>query len=188
MKSIDLSSIDLNLLVVFEAIFETQGVTTAAQALHLGQPAVSAALGRLRVLFADELFIRIGREMQPTAKALHLAPEIAAALQQIRQTLEASQTFDPTTSERTFVIGISDYASAVILPKLLTHCQQAAPGLDFRLKSFDKDQVEVMLEQREIAVAIGTFQTVPRQILQCLLMQETFVGICRQNHPAIAQW
>lgn len=100
MGLIDLSAIDLNLLVAFEALFEERSVTAAATRLYLGQPAMSAALGRLRILFQDELFIRIGRQMQPTAKALEVAQGIKAALQQIRQTLETSQIFDSTIAIR----------------------------------------------------------------------------------------
>lgn len=186
MKSISLASVDLNLLVAFEAIFEEKSVTAAAGRLHLGQPAMSAALGRLRSLFDDELFIRMGRNMQPTAKAIALAPEITAALNQIRHTLESSQSFDPATSEYSFTLAGSDYISSVVLPKLLNHCQQSAPGIDLRLISFEKNEIAALLEQQTIAIALGTFQPPPRQTLQTPLMEEHFVGICRKEHPAIA--
>lgn len=179
MGLIDLSSIDLNLLVAFEVLFEERSVTAAAQRLYLGQPATSAALGRLRTLFQDELFIRIGREMQPTAKALEIAPSISVALQQIRQTLESSRTFDPKTSQHTFAIGSSDYTSYVVVPKLLEVCRQVAPNINFRLIGFEKDGVGDLLEQREIDVALGLFQDPPRQSIQMPLFQEHFVGICR---------
>jgi hypothetical protein len=73
MKSIDLSAVDLNLLVAFEALYAEQSVTAAAQRLHVGQPVMSASLGRLRSLFADDLFVRVGRAMRPTAKADEIA-------------------------------------------------------------------------------------------------------------------
>jgi DNA-binding transcriptional LysR family regulator len=183
MKSIDIASIDLNLLVAFEALFEEQSVTAAAQRLHLGQPAMSASLSRLRQLFDDELFIRVGREMKPTTKALEIVPGISLALRQIRQTLEASQTFDPVRSQRVMAIGSSDYTSSILLPKLLDRCRDA-PGIDFRLVNYEKDEIEDLLEQRVIDVAIGTFQSLPRQAYQLPLMQERFVGICRKGHPA----
>ncbi|MBH8551258.1 LysR family transcriptional regulator [Nostocaceae cyanobacterium CENA357] len=187
MALIDLSSVDLNLLVAFEVLFEERSVTVAAQRLYLGQPAMSAALGRLRLLFQDELFIRMGREMQPTARAIEIAPGIVIALQQIRQTLETSQTFDPTTSKRTFAIGSSDYTSYVVVPKLLEVCRQTAPGIDFRLIGFEKDCVGELLEQREIDIALGVFQNPPRQTIQLPLFPEQFVGISRRGHPAITQ-
>ncbi|OUL17611.1 LysR family transcriptional regulator [Nostoc sp. RF31YmG] len=187
MGLIDLSAIDLNLLVAFEALFEEKSVTAAATRLYLGQPAMSAALGRLRTLFQDELFIRIGREMQPTAKALEIAPGIRVALQQIRQTLEASQTFDPTSSKSTFTIGSSDYTSYVVMPMLLEICRRIAPSINFRLIGFAKDFVGELLEQREIDLALGVFQDPPRQTMQMPLFPEHFVGICRRGHPIISE-
>lgn len=92
MKSINLAALDLNLLVAFEALIELHSVTKAAEQLQIGQPAMSASLQRLRVLFEDELFVRLGREMQPTLKAQAIAPSILAALHQIRQAVELSQT------------------------------------------------------------------------------------------------
>ncbi|MBD2495407.1 LysR family transcriptional regulator [Nostoc sp. FACHB-280] len=187
MGLIDLSAVDLNLLVAFEALFEEKSVTAAATRLYLGQPAMSAALGRLRTLFQDDLFIRIGREMQPTAKAVAIAPDIKAALQQIRQTLAASQTFDATTSQNTFTIGSSDYSSYVVMPKLLQVCHQIAPKINFRLIGFAKDSVGELLENQEIDLALGVFQNPPRQTIQMPLFTEHFVGICRRGHPVISQ-
>jgi DNA-binding transcriptional LysR family regulator len=187
MPLMNLAALDLNLLVVFEAIYREQSVTAAAHHLHLGQPAVSAALGRLRQVFNDELFIRIGRSIQPTAKAHELAPGIGAALQQIRFTLESSQTFDPATTQQSFAIGSSDYTSAVIGAALLHHCDQHAPAIDFRTISYEKDRVEALLEQRQMVIALGTFQDLPRQTLHCPLMQEHFVGIARKHHPALRE-
>ncbi|YAF96911.1 MAG: LysR family transcriptional regulator [Nodularia sp. CChRGM 3473] len=187
MGLIDLSAIDLNLLVAFEVLFEERSVTAAAQRLYLGQPAMSAALARLRLLFQDELFIRIGREMQPTAKALEIAPGIRDALQQIRQTLAASQIFNPATSKSTFTIGSSDYTSYVVMPKVLELCRQIAPNIDFRLIGFAKDCVGELLEQREIDIALGVFQNPPKQTIQMPLFAEHFVGICRRGHPIMTQ-
>ena len=187
MKSIDLSAIDLNLLVAFEALFEKRSVTLAAQSLHLGQPAMSAALARLRGVLEDELFIRVGREMQPTSKALEIAPGILAALNQIRQVLETSQVFDCKTSSRRFAIGSPDYTSYVMLPSLLEFCAQNAPQLDFRLIGYEKNSVGELLEQRAIDVVLGVFPTPPPQTHHLALFQDHFVGIARQGHPAIDQ-
>lgn len=186
MKSIDLSSIDLNLVVAFEALFEERSVTLAAQKLHLGQPAMSAALGRLRGVFEDELFIRIGKEMQPTSKALEIAPGLLSALDQIRQTLGASQIFDPRVSSHQFAIGSSDYTSYVMLPPLLEFCRQNAPQLNLRLIGYEKDSVGNLLEQEIIDVALGVFPKPPQQTHHIALFEEHFVGIARHAHPAIA--
>jgi DNA-binding transcriptional LysR family regulator len=187
MKSIELAQIDLNLLVAFEAIFEERSVTVAAQRIYLGQPAMSAALGRLRTLFNDELFIRVGREMRPTAKAQAIAPGIFAALHQVRQTLQSNQSFVPESDSHSFAIGSSDYMSFLLLPKLITHCQETAPHLNFRMIEFEKDLVGDLLEKGTVDLAIGVFPQPPRQSLCLPLFEEYFVGIARRNHPALTQ-
>ena len=127
----NLAAINLNLLVAFEALLEQRSITKAADQLQMGQPAMSAALSRLRVLFEDELFVRLGRQMQPTLKAQTIALGILAALQQIRQTVTPSPAFEPTSSDRTFAIGSSDYSSFVLVPLLLEFSHQAAPSISF---------------------------------------------------------
>ncbi|GAP98005.1 LysR family transcriptional regulator [Leptolyngbya sp. NIES-2104] len=185
MRSIELSEVDLNLLVAFEALFEEHSVTAAAQRLYLGQPAMSAALGRLRGLFNDELFLRVGREMQPTSKAIAIAPGIFAALHQIRQTLQTSQAFDPASDQRDFAIGSTDYTSFVVVPKLIAYCCQIAPKLNFRMIGFEKDSVGELLEKSAADLALGVFPNPPRQMTCTPLFQEHFVGIARRNHPAM---
>ncbi|MBI4780413.1 MAG: LysR family transcriptional regulator [Oscillatoriophycideae cyanobacterium NC_groundwater_1537_Pr4_S-0.65um_50_18] len=187
MKSISLAAIDLNLLVAFEALLEQSSVTKAAEQLQIGQPAMSAALSRLRLLFEDELFVRLGRQMQPTRKAQAIAPSIFAALQQIRQTLTSSQAFEPASSDRTFAIGSSDYTSFVLVPPLLALSQQTAPSINFRMIGFEKDSLEDLLAQGAIDVALGVFPHPPRQTQGQPIFEERFVGIARQGHPALEQ-
>jgi DNA-binding transcriptional LysR family regulator len=187
MKSINLAAIDLNLLVAFEALFKQGSVTKAAEQLQIGQPAMSAALSRLRTLFEDELFVRLGRQMQPTFKAQAIAPGILAALQQIRQTVTSSQVFEPASSDRMFAIGSSDYTSFVLVPPLLEFSHQIAPSLNFRMIGFEKDTVGDLLEQRAIDVALGVFSNPPRQTDWEPIFEERFVGIARQGHPDLRQ-
>jgi len=187
MKSINLAAIDLNLLVAFEALLEQRSVTKAAEQLQIGQPAMSAALSRLRILFEDELFVRLGRQMQPTLKAQTIAPGILAALQQIRQTVTASQSFDPSSSNRTFAIGSSDYTSIVLMPPLLKFSHQTAPSINFQMIGFEKDNVGDLLEQGVIDLALGVFPAPPRQTQWEPIFEERFVGIARQGHPAVKQ-
>lgn len=183
----NLAAIDLNLLVAFEALLDQHSVTRAAEALHIGQPAMSAALGRLRILFEDELFVRLGRQMQPTLKAQAIAPGILTALQQIRQAVNASQSFQPSSSDRTFAIGSSDYTSVVLMPPLLEFSHQIAPSINFQMIGFEKDSVGDLLEQGAIDVALGVFPDPPRQTQCEAIFEERFVGIARQGHPALKQ-
>lgn len=185
MKSINLAAIDLNLLVAFEALMEQRSVTKAAEKLQIGQPAMSASLNRLRVVFEDDLFVRLGRQMHPTVKAQAISPSILAALQQIRQTIASSQSFNATDSDRTFNIGSSDYSSFAIVPPLLQFCQQNAPFINLNTIGFEKDGVGDLLEHGMIDVALGVFPNPPRQTQLEPIFQERFVGIVRQGHPAL---
>ncbi len=186
-KPFDLAAIDLNLLVAFKALFDQQSVTAAAAQLNIGQPAMSAALSRLRILFDDPLFIRMGRQMQPTLKAQAIAPGILSALHQLQHTLTASQAFDPATSTRSFALGSSDYTSFILMPPLLDFVSRSAPGINFQLIGYEKDSVDTLLKQGEIDLALGVFGDPSPQVHRDPLFQEEFIGIARRNHPALSQ-
>ncbi|MEO1131670.1 MAG: LysR family transcriptional regulator [Cyanobacteria bacterium J06639_1] len=180
-----MADIDLNLLVAFLAIYEERSVTGAAKRVFLGQPAMSAALGRLRSLFDDDLFVRIGRTMQPTRKAEAIAPDIRDILDRVEGVFRASQTFDPATTQCDIAIAGSDYSSVVIVPKLLAYCATAAPGLNVRLVSYEKDNVGPLLDSGAVEVAFGVFAEPPRQTDIEPLFEEHLVGIVRKGHPAL---
>ncbi len=106
---LNLAAIDLNLLVVFDALFSERHVTRAGQKVGLSQPATSNALARLRDLFEDELFVRTPEGMQPTPRAIALEVPIRQVLLQIQSALVSEAPFEPATSERVFTLGMSDY-------------------------------------------------------------------------------
>src|SRR5690349_9409488 len=103
----NLRSFDLNLLIAFDALISEGSVTKAAQRLKIQQPAMSHSLSTLRVLLQDELCIRVGQVMQPTAKARSLAVPVRQALRQAQLALSGGEAFDPATEERTFRIGMT---------------------------------------------------------------------------------
>ncbi|WP_035986242.1 LysR family transcriptional regulator [Leptolyngbya sp. KIOST-1] len=181
----DLSAIDLNLLVAFEALHAERSVTGAAQRIHVGQPAMSAALGRLRSLLGDDLFVRVGREMKPTAKADAIAPQVAAALDTIRAALAAFPTFSPANSRQVFTLAASDYFASLVVPKLLELLSNQAPFIDLRFITVEKESFVELLEGGVIDVALGTFAQLPNHILKENLLSERFVGVCRGGHPAL---
>ena len=118
----NLAAVDLNLLVAFEALMEERNVTRAGQRVGLTQPSMSSALTRLRALFADDLFVRTGSGMQPTAKALSLARPISEALGQIRGVFEPGSAFEPARAQRRFSIAVTDYGDLIIVPPLVRRC------------------------------------------------------------------
>ncbi|MFH7243240.1 MAG: LysR family transcriptional regulator [Spirulina sp.] len=185
MKSIELGAVDLNLLVAFEALYIHQSVTLAARHIHIGQPAMSAALGRLRALFGNELFVRVGREMKPTSRAVEIAPQVISALDTIRATLADPQTFDPASSQKTFTVATSDYFASMILPVLLDILSHQAPLINLRFLPVEKESLVKSIENDKVDVAVGTFDDLPPYILQQTLLSEKFVGIARSGHSAL---
>src|SRR5262245_54008298 len=130
MHEIDLKRLDLNLLIVFEAIMRERHIGRAAEALRLTQPAVSHALGRLRHAFGDRLFMRHARGVHPTPRAEQLAAMIAPALEILRTTLGARQNFEPGKIKREVNVGVSDYVAFTLFPPLTARLQKIAPGFD----------------------------------------------------------
>lgn len=122
----DLRRVDLNLLIVFETLMHERSVTRAAEKLFLGQPAISAALSRLRTLFDDPLFVRTGRSMEPTARAQEIFAHLSPALDSISTAMSRASEFDPATSTAVFRIGLSDDVEFGLLPPLLRRLRAGA--------------------------------------------------------------
>lgn len=131
---VDLARVDLNLLVVLDALLKERHVTRAAARLGLSQSAASHALSRLRAHFDDPLLVRDRSLLVPTERALGIAEPLAQALGSLAAALTQPVAFDPLTTRRTFVIGAADYGQFVLLPPLLERLREAAPGLDLDVR------------------------------------------------------
>jgi DNA-binding transcriptional LysR family regulator len=181
----NLAGIDLNLLVVFDALMTERQVTRAGERIGLSQPATSNALARLRNLTEDELFVRSSGGLHPTPVAVALARQIQPALNQIQTALSPAQPFDPMTSDRVFSIGMSDYVEFVLLPRLLEKLETTAPHVKIQVRSGNRQQSLTLLDSGEIDLMCGLF---PKKIAwheEQLLFQEQFVCVCRRDHPLI---
>ncbi len=183
----NLSSVDLNLLVVFEALYQTRNVTVAGQRLNRAQPSVSNALARLRTLFDDPLFIRSGGSMMPTARTHQLMPQIQPVLEQIHQALRPPTRFDPATaSQHRFRLAAGDYADITLLPAIISRLRQDAPGIDIRVSRLDRRTVVQQLERGEIDVALGGHLEATEGMLVQSLFNESFTCIASRHHPKLA--
>ncbi len=138
-----LDNFDLNLLVAFNVLMEERSVTAAARRLNITQPAMSAALKRLRNSFQDELLVQNGKKMFPTPHALALAPEVDATLIRFRSLIATGTVFDPRTSKRQFKIVTSDFITTVLLVPLIRTLHEEAPGirLDLTLPTPDTSEL-----------------------------------------------
>jgi len=187
----DLHGTDLNLLVAFDALMAERSVTRAGTRIGRTQPAMSAALSRLRLLLGDELFVRGPSGLQPTPRAMDLAEPLGRALADIQRTLAFTQAFDARSSTLSFNLGLSEHPTFVLLPRLVERLRDVAPGITLRIRSFiARDEAVAMLDAGEVDLAIGVPPTAAAgRILTRPLFDERFVCIIRQGHPAAdAQW
>jgi DNA-binding transcriptional LysR family regulator len=181
----DLHGIDLNLLVAFDALSAERNVTRAGKRIGRTQPAMSAALTRLRTLLQDELFVRSANGLQPTPRAIELAGPISIALGEIQRTLEFTQGFDPARSTMSFSLGLSDHAQSVVLPRLLSIVSKRAPDVDLKIHGYSgRDDAIRILDAGDADMVVGIPPTQTARILSARLFQERLVCILRKDHPA----
>lgn len=175
----DFHGIDLNLLVAFDALMSERNVTRAAIQVGVSQPAMSAALSRLRTLLGDPLFQRSADGLLPTARARDLAAPIAQALQQIEAAMVRQPAFHPETASLTFRLGLQDYPTLVLLPALLEALEKSMPGVSLNVLAFnDRDAAVDLLDAGMIDVAIGVLPgNTDGRILTRPLLRDEFVTI-----------
>ena len=180
--TMNIRTIDLNLLRVLDALLDTRSVTRAAERLGLTQPAVSGLLTRLREAFDDPLFIRQQRGMLATPRAEALAAPVKALLAEI-ETLFAPEAFLPDRAEMTVRIGATDYAQRVILLPLLRRLRREAPGVRLSVQPVDTTRFPAMLADGRLDMALVTPQMAPDSLRARHLFDETYVVTMRDGHP-----
>ncbi|KFJ92845.1 LysR family transcriptional regulator [Pseudomonas sp. 1-7] len=157
----DLRRVDLNLLVIFEALMFEKNLTRAAEKLFLGQPAVSAALARLRDLFDDPLLVRNGRTYEPTARALAILKELQPAMDTISCAVSRAREFNPANNRDTFRIGLSDDAEFGLFPALLNQIREEAPEVVIVVRRVNFLLMSSMLASGEISVGVSFTTDLP---------------------------
>lgn len=172
-KMNNLAGIDLNLLVVLDALLAERHVSRAAVRLNKSQPAVSHALARLRDLFNDPLLVRHGGRLEPTIRALEIAPRLAEAMGRMRSLL-TPVGFDPATERHVFRVAMSDYGAAVLLPRLMATLRVEAPHVDLIVNQASREVMASQVTDGEIDLALGVFPTHGEGIRSSLLFRESF--------------
>jgi DNA-binding transcriptional LysR family regulator len=177
---------DLNLLRVFDAVWRHGHLGLASEELELSQPAVSHSLKRLRERIGDPLFVKVSNGMQPTARAVHLAPVIQSVLASIREQVLAAPAFDPKSARRSFSIAMSDVGEMAFLPKLLGRLMSEAPSVDVRSISMRHRDLATALQRGDVDLAIGYFPDIAgSDLLQQRLFRHGFVCLVRAGHPEV---
>lgn len=184
----DIRSLDLNLLVVFDAMLKHQNVTKAAEAVKLSQPAMSAAISRLRKLFDDPLFVRTGAGMAPTPKALALSPSIRLVVQTIQSDILLPKSFDPSRSDHTFTLVTPDIAEVNFLPRLLSTLAEKSPHISLKTLAMPREAAANSLETGSAEMAIGYFPDLHKAgFFQQKLISSSHVCLIRKKHPDVGE-
>lgn len=179
----NLKDIDLNLLVIFQQLLQERRVSAVAVNLGLTQPTVSNALNRLRQQLGDELFLRTSKGMEPTAYAMQLAEPIGYALSSIQETLNQTTRFDPQTSQRKFIVGMSDIGEIYFLPTLMKLFAQIAPGISLSTIRTTGASLADDMEAGRVDMSVGWLPHLKSGFFQRRLFVQQYVCMFRRGHP-----
>lgn len=179
------NGLDLNLLLALQVLLEERNVTRAARRLNISQPAMSAALARLRDYFQDDLLVIQGKQMHPTAQAQSLADPVRRMLADLDSLLTSAATFDPTTTQRTFRVVASDYITASVIGSLTRRLADTAPRVRLEIMLPCEEAAQLVMEgQADLTITPEDFRD-PDQPAE-LLCEERQMVIAWQGNPALA--
>lgn len=183
MNLMHVRNVDLNLLVIFEAVYRHGNATLAARELGLTQPAISHAIRRLRAVYGDPLFVRSKGGMKATIRADQIAPSVQKALRGINQTFETK--FDPGTLDRAFRIGLVGYTAFFLLPNLIERIQLNAPNVSVMVDPLALSEVSRGVSGGDVDFAIGLVGKKQRGCAITALFSDGYRYIARQDHPVV---
>lgn len=185
---VNLRAVDLNLLPIFEAVYEERNLTTAALRLSMSQPAVSNAVARLRAVFNDDLFVRHGRgvSLTPTADAVYA--KLHDALSTVRDSVSESRGFDPKSSTRSFFISVAHPLGPFLAMRLRERLAVSAPGVKvlFSTRSRPVEQAQALLDGRFDA-AVDWLVPERKRFSEITLFEDAIVAVARQDNPAASK-
>ncbi|MCB1397480.1 MAG: LysR family transcriptional regulator [Rhodobacteraceae bacterium] len=182
-----ISRTDLNLFVVFEAIYAQGGVTRAAEVLNLSQPTISHALARLRERVGDPLFVRHGQKLVPTPLAQQMIGPVREALRLFERTLGALDGFDPAHARLDFVVGMRSLMESTYFLPLVLALGDHAPGVSITSTGFDRRRLEPTLAAGELNAVIDVFLPLSDAIRREHLGESRSVVVMRRGHPLAEQ-
>jgi DNA-binding transcriptional LysR family regulator len=181
----NLKTIDLNLLVAFDALMAERHVSRAAEKLGMTQSALSHALKRLRVVFGDPLLRRGPRGMEPTERALSLREPVKAILAEIQSVVSTRIVFDPATTQRIFKLSMSDAMNMEALPLIVRNLRKVAPNIDLLVSTSGPREACARILNDEVELAVGVFPHVPPEIMRRELYRDVLVCVADKNNPRL---
>jgi DNA-binding transcriptional LysR family regulator len=178
----NLRSIDLNLLVVLDALVEERSVRRTASRIGLSQSATSHALERLRKFLDDELLVRTSTGMEPTPRALELAAPVRLALEEIQGALAAPR-FDPAREQRLFTVAIETYETIVVLPHVIDLFRTEARGLKLSARTGPVQDILTGIDQGRVDLGVGLFSELSDRFMTCRLLSDRYICAMWADHP-----
>ncbi|GGH91868.1 LysR family transcriptional regulator [Pseudomonas fluvialis] len=179
----NLNKVDLNLFIVFDAIYSEANLTRAGQIVGITQPAVSNALARLRETFNDPLFVRTAQGMVPTPMAQNIIGPVRNALQLLRVSVQESRTFNPQQANKTYRISMTDLSEAVILPPLFQRLRRQAPLVSIESMLARRRETTKELAAGRLDFAVDAPLNTDPQVRHVKLMEDRYVCALRPGHP-----
>ncbi|MCY0966384.1 LysR family transcriptional regulator [Parathalassolituus penaei] len=195
-------NLDLNLIRTFVVMYETRSTTLCAEKLCVTQPSVSYALGKLREIFNDRLFVRARGGMEPTELARQIFEDLSHSMAQIESTVENARGFVAAKSHRQFTIALTDLGEIVQLPLILARLQQQAPNISLKVVNVEIDQIKDWLYSSKVDAVICTAQIIDAKIKKRVIFQDHYVclaaagqqpmtidldGFCNAQHVQISR-
>ncbi len=179
----NLRSLDLNLLVVFDAVMDSRSVTVAASRLNMAQPSISHALRRLRDALKDDLFIRTPEGMIPTPKAERLGGGIREALAGLREAIEEKSAFIPAQAERRFVLAMNNHATLTLAAPLIAAVAAEAPGILLDIRPSGSRNVLEELDRGDVDLVVGGTANDNERFRRRVFVEDRYVAVIRKSHP-----
>ncbi len=183
----NISKIDLNLLIYLDVLLREKNVTRAASQLNITQPAMSNGLKRLRTLFNDPILVRTSDGMVPTERARSLSPVIRKILLELEEALQGEEEFNEQHSQRVFRIMASDYAASTLLPGLLRKINQVAPNVIIDIMT-PSDVNFHDVEAGKIDMAINRFDELPQSFHQKTIWRDTFSCLLSGDNEVVTKF
>lgn len=177
--------VDLNLIRVFVAVYETGSLSAAALRLHVSQPSVSYSVARLRDLLAESLFTRTRQGMTPTFFATQIYPTFRKAISDIEGTIETAQSFNPALSTHRFRLAMSDVGETFFLPHIMRYLQHHAPDIEIEIIEVEINRLEEWLNTGKIDAAIGNRGHASIDSAATVLFADKYVCLVRNHHARI---
>jgi DNA-binding transcriptional LysR family regulator len=180
-----IETFDLNLLKIFDALFQHGSVNSAATQIGVSPSAISHALGRLRHTFGDELFVKGPGGMVPTARAAEIAERVAVVLHQVHSVLGEPE-FEPEKADRHFKLRCNDYVGLLLLPHVVEYLRNNAPRITLTVETDYGKGMADELDAGVVDLLVGTFGRIPERFESEVLLSDRWVWVLRANHSALS--